>query len=471
MREVVAVERSWPRSAPTRVASRLLTACAVSVALVGTSAFSAPPRMSPASAFCETVRFTPCSTTWNAKPGDDEGAARNGDVVGTPTPLRDVPPAISAVADGSLVVYLMPGIHGKQIHATSMLFVPKGPVPSGGWPLMVWGHGTTGWAPHCGPSAQLQDHGTWIDKPNDAVLAAVLRRGIAVMAPDYEGLGPVADGVRLGHGYYNLPSEGKSMVFAAVAARRYLGGELSGQWAPVGWSEGGFSALAAAYYSAVARAAEPSLDYRGTITLAPVPDIPAMNRILWSDIRRASRSGRPPTDYQVDQLVFANAETVYFTKAENFAGYRVDPEVIYGPSMLKIYREDWRACLDDLNVLVKRDILAYLAASPRHRLDTYPGIRGDAPNYLPEVKRYFDENQGKLENSTLPGSILSLYGSDDITSPVVVTRHTIGKMLSDGNDINAFMLEGAGHYDVPIVGLPLILARLSRLFGLPPAAR
>ncbi|MFI0774903.1 hypothetical protein [Streptomyces sp. NPDC021212] len=104
------------------------------------------------------------------------------------------------------------------------------------------------------------------------------------------------------------------MIYAAVAAQRDLGDALSGKWAPAGWSEGGFAALAATYYSGTAKQADPRLDYRGTITLAPVPDIPAMSRILWRDIETAARSGLPPTDHQVDQLVFANAETIYFTR-------------------------------------------------------------------------------------------------------------------------------------------------------------
>lgn len=113
------------------------------------------------------------------------------------------------VADGQLIVYRMPGIRGDQINATAMLFLPTQAPPAGGWPLVVWGHGTVGWAPECAPSVQLQEHGKWVDGPNAALLAANLRMNTAVVAPDYEGLGPVAEGVPEGHGYYELSSEGK----------------------------------------------------------------------------------------------------------------------------------------------------------------------------------------------------------------------------------------------------------------------
>ncbi|MDG4782291.1 hypothetical protein O7614_21755 [Micromonospora sp. WMMD961] len=412
--------------------------------------------------------LTTVAPAWGADGGPigTVEAASDGDVVGSPAPLRNVPSVIADVADGQLIVYRMPGIRGNQINATAMLFLPTQAPPTGGWPLVVWGHGTVGWAPECAPSVQLQEHGRWVDGPNAALLATILRMNIAVVAPDYEGLGPVADGVPEGHGYYELSSEGNSMVFAAVAAQRLLGDRLSGQWVPAGWSEGGFAALAAAYYSDRATRADPDLEYRGTITLAPVPDVPAMNRVLWNDIEEAARSGLPPTEHQIEQLVFANAETIYFTRTARYAGYDIDPAEIYGPNMLRFYNENWRTCLDDLNDLVKQDIQNYLDASPAHRLTTYPGIRGDAPNSLPENRRFYAENQGRLENSTLPGSILWLYGTEDITSPATVTYNVVNKMLINDNDINLAVLEGAGHYDVPTVGRPLIQARLKQLFGI-----
>lgn len=410
--------------------------------------------------------FAAISLVSPAKSGGPGIVPEDGDVIGIPSSLRGVPEEISTVADGKLLVYRMPGIRGSQINATAMLFTPKGPPPAGGWPLLVWGHGTVGWAPECAPSVQLQEHGTWVDGHSDTLLTAVLKMGVAVVAPDYEGLGPAAAGVRPGHGYYDLSSEGNSMVFAAVAAQRDLGTKLSGQWAPAGWSEGGFAALAAAYYSGVAKKADPALDYRGAVALAPVPDIPAMNKVLWRDIANASRPGHTPTDHEIDQLVFANAETIYFTETERHAGYDIDPAQVYGPNMLRFYQQNGQTCMDDLNALVRKDIVDYLKSSPSHRLDTYPGVRGETTNSLPENRRFFVDNQGRLENSTLPGSILWLFGADDITSPGSVTYDVVNKMLINGNDINLAVLAGTGHYEVPTVSLPLVEARLRKLFSL-----
>ena len=105
----------------------------------------------------------PVAPAWGADGGPTGTVemAADGDVVGTPTPLRNVPSVIADVADGQLVVYRMPGIRGGQVKATAMLFLPTQAPPDGGWPLVVWGHGTVGWAPECAPSVQLQEHGRW----------------------------------------------------------------------------------------------------------------------------------------------------------------------------------------------------------------------------------------------------------------------------------------------------------------------
>ena len=62
-------------------------------------------------------------------------ATSDGELVGTPTPLRNVPAEVAAIADGKMVAYYMPAIRGGQTIATAMLFIPKGPAPAGGWPL------------------------------------------------------------------------------------------------------------------------------------------------------------------------------------------------------------------------------------------------------------------------------------------------------------------------------------------------
>ena len=50
------------------------------------------------------------------------------------------------------ITYKMPAIAGGQTTATAVVMIPKGTAPTGGWPMVVWAHGTTGVADQCAPS-------------------------------------------------------------------------------------------------------------------------------------------------------------------------------------------------------------------------------------------------------------------------------------------------------------------------------
>ncbi|NLZ85884.1 MAG: alpha/beta hydrolase, partial [Gammaproteobacteria bacterium] len=48
-----------------------------------------------------------------------------------------------------IFTYRMEGVQGREIRATTLVFIPKGTPPVGGWPIVVWAHGTTGAADKC----------------------------------------------------------------------------------------------------------------------------------------------------------------------------------------------------------------------------------------------------------------------------------------------------------------------------------
>ena len=78
-------------------------------------------------------------------------------------------------ADSKLMTYKMLGINNTEVQATALVFTPKGVVPTGGWPIVVWAHGTTGVADECAPSQQgLQGNQYFIQK--------LLAAGYAVVA-------------------------------------------------------------------------------------------------------------------------------------------------------------------------------------------------------------------------------------------------------------------------------------------------
>ncbi|MBF6078323.1 alpha/beta hydrolase family protein [Nocardia beijingensis] len=123
---------------------------------------------------------------------------------------------------------------GAVAQASGALYLPKGLPPEGGWPLVVWAHGTAGIGDACAPSRRPQS------ERNTTYFDQILDHGYAVLAPDYQGLGTSGQ-----FSYYNANVEGMSIV-DAVAAMRATPIPLSRRWVVVGQSEGAHAAMSAA---------------------------------------------------------------------------------------------------------------------------------------------------------------------------------------------------------------------------------
>lgn len=125
------------------------------------------------------------------------------------------------------------GIEARE--DTGTVFLPKGPTPRGGWPVVVWAHGTVGVASACAPSLNVRSQrdiqylGTW------------LSLGFAIVAPDYAGLG--SQGL---HHYLSARAEAYSVLDSLLAARSVF--PLQNRVVIVGQSQGAHAAFAAAGY-------------------------------------------------------------------------------------------------------------------------------------------------------------------------------------------------------------------------------
>jgi alpha-beta hydrolase superfamily lysophospholipase len=209
--------------------------------------------------------------------GDHEPAA--GDVVSASTYSG----ATAVNGDARLIVYRMRGVSGAWVDASTLVFVPHGTPPAGGWPIVGWIHGTTTVGqPTCAPSltpADL-DGGLSADAAPLGVppsgyagfIAALVGAGYAVVAPDLEGLGAVA---KTPYPYYSLASEARSLI-AAVEAARHDNPSLSNRWAAAGHSDGGHGVLGLEAYAGEA----PELSYRGTVAFAPFASVGDQVRLL-----------------------------------------------------------------------------------------------------------------------------------------------------------------------------------------------
>lgn len=76
------------------------------------------------------------------------------------------------------------GLSGKGMEAISgALYLPEGEPPAGGWPLLIWSHGTVGIGDKCAPSFAGRS------ERDRTYLNPWLEKGYAIAASDYQGLG------------------------------------------------------------------------------------------------------------------------------------------------------------------------------------------------------------------------------------------------------------------------------------------
>lgn len=173
-------------------------------------------------------------------------------------------PAFAASPEGQLVdaarvVYRSTnGDTGQPTEVSGSVFTPKGTPPAGGWPLISFGHGTTGLDEPCGPSLSptLLGFGT--------ILAGYASKGYAVALADYQGLG--MPGI---HPYTDSKTAGLNMIDAARALRHTFH-DVSDRWAAVGGSQGGGAAWAADEQAA---SYAPDLNLVGAVAYVPAADV------------------------------------------------------------------------------------------------------------------------------------------------------------------------------------------------------
>lgn len=130
------------------------------------------------------------------------------------------------------------GIDGTDLVAVSgALFLPEGSPPNSGWPLMAWTHGTVGIADTCAPSwsgRQQQDRD---------YLEFWLENGFAIVATDYQGLGPPGT-----HPYLATRPEAYSNL-DIIRAVQTGGFPVSEKVVLFGQSQGAGAAVATAAYA------------------------------------------------------------------------------------------------------------------------------------------------------------------------------------------------------------------------------
>jgi pimeloyl-ACP methyl ester carboxylesterase len=176
--------------------------------------------------------------------------------------------------DGSIawrVVYHSVDVLGEDVPVSGIIVAPTGDAPSGGRPVVSWGHPTTGSMKDCAPSVGVDP---FILMEG---VKSLLKAGYVVAATDYPGMGIAGP-----NAYLIGVSEGHSVLDAARAARQIDEAGASDQLLLWGHSQGGHAALFAAQEAATYA---PELKLQAVALAAPATQLA---ELLNDDIGTAS---------------------------------------------------------------------------------------------------------------------------------------------------------------------------------------
>lgn len=328
----------------------------------------------------------------------------------------------SVAAESSILTYKMLGQSGQEVQATSLVFTPNTPPPVGGWPIVVWAHGTTGVADACAPSKAALAEST------KDLISKLLAAGYVVVAPDYEGLG--TPGI---HPFLNVKSEAFSITDAVVATRNYLLQRnllTSKKWLTVGHSQGGHAALGAAQYASRAQ-----LDYKGTVAVAPASNL---GGIL---VDGEAQVANAPIDIKIATYAQLDTYTALVTAGIRNTQPAFNYSQVFTSQISSIAAQAENLCSGPLYGAFYEGMSNYA----KDHNGTLDGFTRTQPNFMavPLVKTFLEKDSQPLQvKVTTP--IIIYQGIADPTVPKLATDLLIFNATTVGTKINSYV---TGNWD------------------------
>jgi alpha-beta hydrolase superfamily lysophospholipase len=335
------------------------------------------------------------------------GVARtNGPSKAAGTLITSIRVSASGV-DGTVyaVKYWSRSVHDRPQTVTGLVFVPFGSAPSGGWPVVSYGHPTDGMGNTCAPSL---DPSTDVHAVND-----LLGHGWEVTATDYQGegnqkLAPTSGGLQP-HGV-NLP-EAQNIVDIVRAASRVPGAHPSSNYVVWGYSQGGGAAM---FSLDVARSYAPELHLRGVVSTAPPAN-------LAGNLFAAPSSPASPFTL----MYVAGYHAAY--------GSKVQPGAVLTQTGKSLAARLGQECYD-----------AIAQAISPYRVDQV-----FKTTLLPKsFKRLLDANDPLNLHTASATPLLLVQGADDTNDPARDTQLLRNHLCGLGQDVVLWMYPGLDHNSI-----------------------
>lgn len=308
------------------------------------------------------------------------------------------------------VMYHTRDSQDRDIAATGIITYPLAPPPAGGWPVVSYGHGTSGLAPPCAPSRQGSP------PPSFGV------QGVLV-APDYAGLGP--NGQR--HSYLSGRSEGQSVIDLVRAARNVPDAGAGKEWVSIGESQGGHAVL---FADELADSYAPELELIGTVAVAPGAELsetfPGDTQVVISVVTVLGLFGIAVDHPQIDPADYAS------------------PELLAASTILDT------GCLGEATGV----ILAI------------PNLFSADPRTTEPARSVLLDNDPARRATSAP--LLLVQGDADVVVVPARTDALLARLCGLGAEVELVTIPGAGHDVLRQVGSTVVAAWLNaRLAGEP----
>ncbi|HEY5840439.1 MAG TPA: lipase family protein [Mycobacterium sp.] len=316
------------------------------------------------------------------------------------------------------------GITDGHTPVSGTVFVPKGKPPQGGWPILAYGHGTTGVAPDCGPSLSQTLLGSSL------IIQALVNEGYLVTMPDYQGLG--MEGTY--HPYLDSTTAGYNMIDAVRAARKLVPA-ASNKWVALGLSQGGQAAWAANELNANYGS---DLDLRGSVSLSPPTDL--------TDFATEAAAGTLNKDQRPAlQLILHSLKNAY-------SDFNLDD---YRRGIVESKWDVLSACQGPL-VSERKAVTSQISADD---------LRPSSPEAVAMLKGYLQKMS--LPQGPTAAPMLVIYGDKDSLLPVAWTDRAVEAACQMGDVIEIEAQRGKDHGDIDQSrAFPWIQERFA---GAPPA--
>ncbi len=331
-----------------------------------------------------------------------EARGQRGTIVSSRQVAELSPPLSAAGATKFTVAYRsVSGIDGAERDVSGTILVPPGQPPSGGWPVIAYGHGGSGIGTECGPSRFPNLKGY------DEVAASLLELGFVVALPDYEGLS-------IGGVYPFLePRTAAFNMIDSVRAAREIVPTTSAKWLAVGVSEGGQASWAA---NELAGEYGDGLQFLGSASLSPFVDLSELPTLAESGWLTKAQQALLPA-------------LVYGLKATH---PNLNPDD-YLHGALAQNQDVWLACSGAL-AEQQSEAVGGLTMS-----DSEP-VSAEARDALQQVLRGY-----ALPQRPATGPMLVITGSDDDTVRSQWVTSAVERACAQGDVVEFVLRPGEGH--------------------------